>query len=123
MTEGAEFGSYLRELRTAARKSLRQVQREVGIAPAYLSLIETGKRRPPYPEFLRRLAICYNTPPSQVFRRAGYIEGAAPTPDEVRAAKLAVMAALCQLVNLVGSGPTQVFCENACDLLRLGDDG
>lgn len=69
-----EFGAYLRGLREASKKSLRQVHRDVGISPAYLAMIENAERNPPQPEFLRKLAACYGVSPVEVLRQAGYLE-------------------------------------------------
>lgn len=69
-----EFGKYLRSLREGARKSLREVQRDCQISPGYLSLIESGERNPPNPEFLKKLARFYGASPTEVLRRAGRLE-------------------------------------------------
>jgi len=73
-----EFGRYLRDLRDAAGKSLREVQKECQISPGYLSLIESGERNPPNAEFLKKLARYYNASPTEVLKRAGRLE----EPDE-----------------------------------------
>lgn len=79
-----EFGEYIRGLREACGKSLRQVQRETGGSPAYLSLIEKGERNPPQPDLLRKLANCYGVAPAELLRHAGYLEpeDAAAQDDE-----------------------------------------
>ena len=66
-----EFGKYLRGLRDGKRLSLREVQREAGISPGYLSLVEAGERNPPAAEFLRKLARLYDASPAEMLRRAG----------------------------------------------------
>lgn len=69
-----EFGAYLRGLRQQAGLSLRQVQKEIGISPGYLALVENAERNPPQPEFLRKLAALYKVSPVEILRHAGYLE-------------------------------------------------
>lgn len=66
-----EFGKYLRGLREGKGLSLRDVQKEVGISPGYLSLVESGERNPPTAEFLTKLARLYGASPAEMLRRAG----------------------------------------------------
>lgn len=66
-----EFGRYLKGLREAKDKKLREVQRDCQISPGYLSLIESGERNPPNTEFLKKLALYYGAPMAEVMRRAG----------------------------------------------------
>lgn len=49
------FGAILRHLRHAAGLSLRSVAREIGVSPAYLSQVETGKEHIPAPPRLTQL--------------------------------------------------------------------
>lgn len=51
-----EFGAYIREKRTARDITLRKLASELGIAPAYLSDIEKGRRYPPDREKLFHMA-------------------------------------------------------------------
>jgi transcriptional regulator with XRE-family HTH domain len=69
-SERAEFGEYLQRLREASGKSVREASQETKISAAYLFHIEAGKRNPPNPDFLRRLARSYGVAPIDVFRRA-----------------------------------------------------
>jgi transcriptional regulator with XRE-family HTH domain len=66
-----EFGRFLRGLREGKRLSLRDVQREAGISPGYMSLVEGGLRNPPTAEFLVKLARLYDVSPAEMLRRAG----------------------------------------------------
>jgi transcriptional regulator with XRE-family HTH domain len=72
-SEEPDFGEFLRRLRQGARKSLRAVSEEAEISLAYLAHVEAGKRNPPGPDFLRRLARSYGVPPVELFHRAGYL--------------------------------------------------
>lgn len=51
-----EFGAYIREKRTAKDITLRKLASELGIAPAYMSDIEKGRRYPPDREKLFQMA-------------------------------------------------------------------
>ena len=51
-----EFGAYSREKRTARDMTLRKLASELGIAPAYMSDIEKGRRYPPDREKLYDMA-------------------------------------------------------------------
>lgn len=70
----ATFGEFLRGLRDKAKMSLRDVEREVGVANSYLSMVEKGIRPPPSPEVLKRLARAYNVPSRYLMEQAGYLE-------------------------------------------------
>ena len=49
----ARFGKVVRDARTAARKSLKEVADQLGFTVAYLSDIERGNRNPPAEEVIR----------------------------------------------------------------------
>ncbi len=70
-----EFGEYFRKLREAQRLSLRETGAKTGVSVSYIHQIETGKRKPPGPEILRRLAPAYNVPVRDLLKAAGYMEG------------------------------------------------
>ena len=70
----ATFGEYLKGLRERQRMSLRDVERECGVANSYLSQIEKGERPAPSPDILRRLAKAYNVPPRYLMEQAGYLD-------------------------------------------------
>lgn len=78
-----DFGPYLRTLREGTGKSLRQVTRETGISTGYLSLIEGGRRPPPGPRFLRRLAVCYGVSPVSLLLEAGHAGELGTVPEVV----------------------------------------
>jgi transcriptional regulator with XRE-family HTH domain len=62
------FGSIIRDLRTAQDLGLREAAGLVGISPAYLSRIERGKERPPRPEIIKELARVLAADPDVLFR-------------------------------------------------------
>lgn len=69
-----DFGGYMKQLREAQRLSLRDVEELAGVSNAYLSLIETGKRKnPPAPKILLRLAEVYRVPYTDLMMAAGYL--------------------------------------------------
>lgn len=67
------FGEYLKELRERKGVSLKIVENDTGVSNAYLSQLETGKRRKlPNPERLRILADYFNVSIQQLLEKAGY---------------------------------------------------
>ena len=74
------LGEYLRNLRSARKMSLRDVEEGSGVSNAYLSQLEQGKITKPSPHFLHKLAGCYLVPYETLMEKAGYItkEDAAP---------------------------------------------
>ena len=72
-----KFGEYLKGLREKQRLSLRDVERQAGVSNPYLGQIEQGKRPPPHPNILKKLAPVYAMPVHELMRVAGYL-------DEVR---------------------------------------
>jgi transcriptional regulator with XRE-family HTH domain len=73
-TMKSDFGGYLRELRRAAGLTLKQVETKARVSNAYLSQIERGLRNPPHPEILKRLAVVYETPHTDLLAKAGYLD-------------------------------------------------
>jgi len=70
------LGDYLREQRTSAQLSLRQLAEQTGISNPYLSQIERGLRRPST-EVLQQLAKALRISAEQLYLRAGII-----SPDD-----------------------------------------
>jgi transcriptional regulator with XRE-family HTH domain len=68
------FGFYLRRVRKARALSLKQVEALAGVSNAYISQIETGRRRPPHPDILKRLAKVYELPVRDLLMKAGYLD-------------------------------------------------
>jgi len=67
-----ELAGYLKNLR--GDLSIRQVAEKTGISNAYLSQLESQKRKKPHPEVLQKLADFYDVPILELFEKAGYLE-------------------------------------------------
>ena len=76
-----ELGSFLYDLRTAKRLSLRGVEEAAdrAVSNAYLSQVENGKIRKPSPDVLHSLAKVYGVPYETLMERAGY---RVPIPED-----------------------------------------
>jgi transcriptional regulator with XRE-family HTH domain len=77
------LGEYLRNLRTARKMSLRDVEEGSGVSNAYLSQLEQGKITKPSPHFLHKLAGCYLVPYETLMEKAGYITKEDAVPQKV----------------------------------------
>jgi len=51
-----DFGDFIHRVRIGQRQSLRHVAGRLGVTPTYLSDIERGRRNPPAPDKLEKLA-------------------------------------------------------------------
>ncbi len=83
------FGAYLRGLRRDRQLSLKKVEELTGVSNAYLSQLERGRRNPPHPDILKRLAKAYEVPVRDLLVEAGYLEDEVeprPTRDEIEQA-------------------------------------
>ena len=69
-----DFGQYLKTLRQEHNLSLRDVGVKATISSSYLAQIEQGRRRPPGPDILKRLAPVYDVPVRDLLKAAGYLE-------------------------------------------------
>ena len=70
------LGEYLKEQRTAARLSLRQLAEQAGVSNPYLSQIERGLRKPSA-EVLQQIAKALRISAEQLYIRAGIL-----SPDD-----------------------------------------
>ncbi len=70
------FSEYLKSLRGNQRMSLRDVERRTGVSNAYLGQIEQGKRPPPHPNILKKLAPIYDVSMYELMAAAGYLDEA-----------------------------------------------
>ncbi|MBM6403130.1 helix-turn-helix transcriptional regulator [Phycicoccus sp. CSK15P-2] len=79
---GESLGDYLREQRTSAQLSLRQLSELAGVSNPYLSQIERGLKRPSA-EILQQLAKGLEVSAESLYVRAGILdaETAHPTSD------------------------------------------
>jgi transcriptional regulator with XRE-family HTH domain len=82
------LGDYLREQRTSARLSLRQLAEMAGVSNPYLSQIERGLRKPSA-DVLQQIAKALRISAEQLYIRAGIV-----SPDVTAAAsvELAILA-------------------------------
>lgn len=79
---GSSLGDYLREQRTSARLSLRQLSELAGVSNPYLSQIERGLKRPSA-EILQQLAKGLEVSAESLYVRAGILDAEhAPSSDE-----------------------------------------
>ena len=81
---GSSLGEYLREQRTAARLSLRQLSELAGVSNPYLSQIERGLKRPSA-EILQQLAKGLEVSAESLYVKAGILDAEVaphtPAPD------------------------------------------
>ncbi len=76
-----DLGSYLREQRTAAQLSLRQLSELAGISNPYLSQIERGLKKPSA-EILQQIARALQVSAESLYVRAGILDAANPDPHQ-----------------------------------------
>lgn len=81
----AKLGEYIREQRTSAQISLRQLARTAGVSNPYLSQVERGLRKPSA-EILARIAAGLRISAETLYVRAGILEE--------RSGDVAVLAAI-----------------------------
>ena len=72
--ESIEFGEYIRSLRKRKGLTISQLEELTGISNAYISQIETGKRRTPSPDILQKLASHLNVSHEHLMQEAGYMQ-------------------------------------------------
>jgi len=84
-----DFGSYIRSLRKEHGFSLREVGAKASVSSSYLAQIEHGRRRPPGPDILKRLAPVYDIPVRDLLKAAGYLEEAITNLGEEEEVELA----------------------------------
>ena len=90
-----EFGQKIRELRIQKKISLRKMADMVGISPAYMSRIESGRELPPRGEHIVRMAEILEVPADELLMLAGkvdpsiqeYIRTTTSIPEFLRTAK------------------------------------
>jgi len=68
------LGEFLREARIRMGMSLREVENKSGVSNAYISLIESGKRKDPHPKILKSLAAVYGLDIAELMKIAGYLK-------------------------------------------------
>lgn len=68
------LGTYLHNTRKQRGLSLKKVEKLAGVSNAYLSQLERGRRNPPHPDILKKLAKVYEVPVTELLSAAGYLE-------------------------------------------------
>ena len=68
-----DLGSYIRDQRTSAQISLRQLSRIAGVSNPYLSQIERGLRKPSA-EILQQIAKALRISAEALYVQAGFLE-------------------------------------------------
>lgn len=68
-----DFGKFLKKKRTAKGYSVNQLALYSGISNAQISRLESGKRNPPKPETLKKLADTLDIDYNELLEAAGYI--------------------------------------------------
>lgn len=82
------FGVYLRNLRLDRGMTLRDVEAASGVSNSYVSQVERGRRNPPHPDKLRRLAEIYRVPLAQMMEAAGFLERGTTNDTDPRLASI-----------------------------------
>ena len=82
-----DIGEYIRQQRSHARISLRQLSKLAGVSNPYLSQIERGLRKPSA-EILQQIAKGLRISAEALYVQAGILDAPAggPVPDAIRAA-------------------------------------
>jgi transcriptional regulator with XRE-family HTH domain len=71
-TKSSDLSIYIKKLTKERRLSLRQVSKEIEVAPSYLSEVLTGRKRPS-PQLLASLAKFFDVPKVDVYAAAGWL--------------------------------------------------
>lgn len=105
------LAAYLKELRMKSELSLRDMERATGglVSNAYLSQLETGKRRDPHPRMLVALAKVYGIPWQLLFEKAGFVDAIEPSAVDV-----GVVVARMGGDSIEAVGRRVIACINAC---------
>ncbi|OLT44229.1 XRE family transcriptional regulator [Saccharomonospora sp. CUA-673] len=83
---GRDIGSYIRQQRSSAKISLRQLSKLAGVSNPYLSQIERGVRKPSA-EILQQIAKGLRISAEALYVQAGILDlpNGGPVPDAIRA--------------------------------------
>ena len=80
----SQVGDFIREQRSAARVSLRELARSAGVSNPYLSQVERGLRKPSA-EILASIARGLKISAESLYEQAGILDRRAGNPDTVAA--------------------------------------
>ena len=83
-TTASQVGDFIREQRSAARVSLRELARTAGVSNPYLSQVERGLRKPSA-EILAAIARGLKISAETLYEQAGILDRRSGTPDTVAA--------------------------------------
>jgi transcriptional regulator with XRE-family HTH domain len=83
-TTATQVGEFIREQRSAARVSLRELARAAGVSNPYLSQVERGLRKPSA-EILASIARGLKISAETLYEQAGILDRRAGSPDTVAA--------------------------------------
>ena len=81
---GSQVGEFIREQRSAARVSLRELARSAGVSNPYLSQVERGLRKPSA-EILAAIARGLKISAETLYEQAGILDRRSGNPDTVAA--------------------------------------
>ncbi|MGZ4506409.1 MAG: helix-turn-helix domain-containing protein [Blastococcus sp.] len=83
-TVSSQVGDFIREQRSAARVSLRELARNAGVSNPYLSQVERGLRKPSA-EILASIARGLKISAESLYEQAGILDRRSGNPDTVAA--------------------------------------
>ncbi|HEV7211944.1 MAG TPA: helix-turn-helix transcriptional regulator [Blastococcus sp.] len=83
-TVSSQVGEFIREQRSAARVSLRELARNAGVSNPYLSQVERGLRKPSA-EILASIARGLKISAESLYEQAGILDRRSGNPDTVAA--------------------------------------
>ena len=83
-TTASQVGEFIREQRSAARVSLRELARAAGVSNPYLSQVERGLRKPSA-EILASIARGLKISAETLYEQAGILDRRSGTPDTLAA--------------------------------------
>lgn len=104
-----ELGQYLRAIRESLGYSTYDVNKLCDISPSYLSLVETGKRKPSA-IILKKLAPIYSLDYIDLYEKAGYL-------DLIESEKLKTAIPSSAVVFVYGTIPAGVPMEMIEDII------
>ncbi|MDT0274807.1 helix-turn-helix domain-containing protein [Blastococcus goldschmidtiae] len=81
---GSQVGNYIREQRSAAQVSLRELARTAGVSNPYLSQVERGLRKPSA-EILASIARGLKISAESLYEQAGILDRRSGNPDTLAA--------------------------------------
>lgn len=88
--ESLSFGDYLKNTREKAGLGINELAKASGVSAPYLSRLESGARKTPLPDVLKKLAPHLKVSYEEMMRAANYIDiPADPKYAELRAVSLA----------------------------------